>query len=170
MNVTLIGMAGAGKSYIGKRLARQLRFEFLDIDEVLERMHGKALEKILEELGDELFLQTESKAIIDSTAGKDKHVFSPGGSAIYESEAMQHLDSISHIVFLRVPLETLDKRIGNSPSRMGRVVGLRNKSFKVLLEERTVLYEKYAHNIVDIENLSVQESVDAIMIFLKRTQ
>lgn len=160
-------MAGAGKSYIGERLAQRLAYEFLDIDKVLEKMHGKELEKILEELGDELFLQTESKAIIAATKGKDKHVFSPGGSAIYEPEAMEHLDTISRIVFIKVPLSTIEKRIGNSPTRLGRVVGLRNKSFKDLLEERTSLYEKYAHHVIHTENLSADESVQAIVDFLR---
>ena len=77
MNVTLIGMAGAGKSYIGKRLADRLGHTFLDIDSVLEEMHGEKLEKILEELGDEKFIETEEKAIISATSGKDRHVFSP---------------------------------------------------------------------------------------------
>jgi len=166
MNVTLIGMAGAGKSYIGKRLADRLNYTFVDVDLVLEKLHGKALEKILEELGDEKFIETEAKAIISATASKDRHVFSPGGSSIYEPEAMQHLGNVSHIVFLKVPLSVIEKRIGNSSARLGRVVGLGDKSFEELYNERTALYEKYAHHIIEPEQFSVEETVQAIVDFL----
>jgi len=166
MNVTLIGMAGAGKSYIGKHLAERLNYTFLDIDSVLEEMHGKELEKILEELGDEQFIETESKTILAATADKDRHVFSPGGSSIYEPDAMRHLGSVSRIVFLKVPFSVIKKRIGHSPARLGRVVGLGNKSFEELYDDRTALYEKYAHHTVEPEKLSVDETVQAIVDFI----
>ena len=168
MNVTLIGMAGAGKSYIGKRLADRLGHTFLDIDSVLEEMHGEKVEKILEELGDEKFIETEEKAIISATSGKDRHVFSPGGSSIYEQDAMRHLGNISHIVFLKVPFSVIEKRIGHSPARLGRVVGLGDKSFEELYNERTALYEKYAHHSIESEKLTADETVQAIVDFLNK--
>ncbi|QQG37763.1 MAG: AAA family ATPase [Candidatus Kaiserbacteria bacterium] len=149
-NLTLIGMAGAGKSHVGRRLAERLGYEFLDIDTYLENQYGKELEKIVEELGDERFIDVEGKAIIEATNGRDAHVFSPGGSSVYEPEAMDHLGKISRIVYLRVPFETIQKRIGDSPERMGRIIGIKGQSFRELYDKRAVLYEKYAHHVVDI--------------------
>lgn len=151
MNVTLIGMAGAGKSYFGKRLARRLRMEFLDIDSVLEEIYGKELEKILEELGDEQFVKVEAGAIMSATKGKDAHVFSPGGSSIYEPDAMEHLKKISSVVFLDVPFSTIESRIGRASARMGRIVGLGTKTFRELYDERRPLYTKYADFVVETE-------------------
>ncbi len=167
MNVTLIGMAGAGKSYVGKRLAKKLGYDFLDIDEVMEDIHKKELEKVLEDLGDEKFIESEGRAIIDSTKGKKDHVFSPGGSSIYEPDAMEHLQDISKIIYLRVPFGVIQKRIGTSPERMGRIVGLGKKTFRQLYGERTALYEKYADHTVDV-GPRAKDAMDIILKLLER--
>lgn len=170
MNLTLIGMAGAGKSYVGKRLAQKLGFGFLDIDGYLEEQYGKELEKIVEEMGDEAFIEAEGRAIIEATSGKDSHIFSPGGSSIYEPEAMEHLARISRIVYLRAPFATVERRIGGSAARMGRIVGIRGKSFRQLFDERVCLYEKYAHLSLPVEDDAAETTVARIEDFLRGRQ
>jgi|SRR3989344_207848 len=166
MNVTLIGMAGAGKSHIGKRLAGYLDLKFLDIDTVMEEERGKPLEEILEEMGDEEFMRAEAHAIISATKGKDGLVFSPGGSAVYEDDAMRHLRDNSTIVYLKVPFEVIQKRIGGTKARMGRLVGLGKKTFRELYDERHPLYERYAHLTIDTEKLSAEGIIAAVSDFL----
>ena len=56
MHYTLIGMSGAGKSFLGRQLAQKLSYDFFDVDTAMEARYGKTLSNILEELGDEGFL------------------------------------------------------------------------------------------------------------------
>ncbi len=141
MNITLIGMAGAGKSFIGKKLAVRLGYTFLDIDTVIEAEYGMPLQSVLDSLGEEAFLNKESEILLRETTGKDSYVFSPGGSVIYRKESMGHLKNISRIVYLEVDVETIIARVGNRPRG---IVGLAEKTIGELYDERVALYRAWA--------------------------
>jgi shikimate kinase len=82
MNITLIGMSGSGKSYIGKELADSLGFAFVDPDTLMEQKYGKPLQQILEMLGDENFLREEVVVTIDAIENANDTVLATGGSII----------------------------------------------------------------------------------------
>lgn len=157
MNVTLIGMPGAGKSFIGRRLAQKLGLDFLDVDRaILEPTHGKPLQDILDELGEEKFILAEGQAIIVGTLGKRDTVISPGGSVVYREETMQHLKEISTVIYLNVPFSTLETRVGNV--KRG-IVGLGSKTLRQLYDERVPLYEKYADITIETEGKNTDDIV-----------
>ena len=82
MNITLIGMAGVGKSVTGKELAKRLDYGFIDIDEIIEKKANLKLQQIIDDLGDDKFLAIEERTVL----GLDKLencIISPGGSVIY---------------------------------------------------------------------------------------
>lgn len=139
MNITFIGMAGAGKSVVGIELAKQLGYNFIDIDSVIEEKYRKTPQELIDELGDEKFLEIESKEVLNMNV--DKTVISPGGSIVYVPEAMEHLKNISKIIYLEVPFEVLEQRI--SINQRG-VIGVKEKSLREVFEQRVSLYEKYA--------------------------
>jgi len=166
MNVTLIGMSGAGKSKLGKLLAEHLGLEFLDVDwHLLEPAHTKSLQDILDELGDQKFMDWEAQMMIDCTKGKDGLLISTPGSAIYEPQAMSHFNDISHIIYLKVPFEVVDKRIG-SESAMRGIVGRGRKTLREIYDERVPLYEKYAHFTVPTHEMEAERIVENIVEFL----
>ncbi len=166
MNVTLIGMAGAGKSFIGKRLAKQLGLEFLDIDhDCIQEIYKKPIQQVLDELGEEKYVDMEGRLIIDRTKGREDILISPGGSIIYHPEAMEHVSNISAVVYLRVPFETINKRLENAPPRA--IIGLGKKTMRELYHERVPLYEKYADFTIDSEKQPADDIVKAIVAFLK---
>jgi shikimate kinase len=141
MNITLIGMAGAGKSTIGKALAKRLNYTFVDVDRLITEKTGMPLQDLIDKQGDSALIRFEEKAILG--LGKlDNCIISPGGSVIYSREAMRHLKEISKIVFLDAPFRSIVKRIPNARKR--GIVGLRDRSLKELFEERLILYNKYA--------------------------
>jgi len=146
MNITLIGMAGAGKSYIGKILADRLGLELLDIDRVMEKEEGKPLQDILDSLGDDAFITAETDAVRRMTGGKDGLLISPGGSIVYSDLAMQYLRDISKVVHLDVPFETIHSRIQDIPRG---IVRLKGRSPRDVHDERLPLYRRYAHFSVD---------------------
>lgn len=164
MNVTLIGMPGAGKSFVGRRLADKLGLDFLDVDRaLLEPTHGKPLQEILDELGEEKFILAEGQAIIVGTIGKGDLVISPGGSVVYRKETMEHLKDISTVIYLKVPFSTVEARVANIPRG---IVGLGTRSLKELYDERTPLYENYADFTIETEGHNTDEIVKEIIEFL----
>src|ERR1700690_2548045 len=161
MNITLIGMAGAGKSYVGERLADKLDLEFVDIDDVLEAQRGKSLQEILEEVGERKYLDLEAHALIARTRGRDNMLVSPGGSIIYRNAAMDHLKDISTVVYLKVPFRIIEERKKDAPPRA--IIGLGKKTLRQLYDERHPLYESHADFVVETENLDMESILDAIV-------
>jgi len=148
MNVTLIGMAGAGKSHAGNLLAKKLGLEFLDVDRHLwEGTYGKPIQEILDERGEKSYLDEEERLIIEHTKGKDGLLISPPGSVIYQPKAMAHLKEISKVVYLRVPFTTIKARLKGTPPRA--IIGLGKKTLRELYDERCPLYEGYADITID---------------------
>ena len=147
MNITLIGMAGVGKSVIGKELARALHYEFIDTDDHIERKLNLKLQEIIDQLGEGRFLKIEQETILELN-GIDRTIVSPGGSVIYSPEAMRFLKKISTVVFLDAPMGSIEKRIPNQSVR--GIVGLKEKRLKDLFYERRPLYQRYADITVEM--------------------
>jgi shikimate kinase len=158
MNITLIGMSGAGKSHVGKDLAKRLPLELFDVDDEMEVLHGKPLQDILDEIGEEAFMK-EEEAMVLTLSPLRNCVISPGGSIIYSEAAMKHLKEISTILFLDVPCAVIEARIDSA--KRG-IVGLKHKTFSELYEERRPLYLAYADHIVTPD--MTREEVVAIVL------
>ena len=158
-NVTLIGMPGSGKSTIGVILAKALGYQFLDTDLVIQKQEKRNLSQIIAQEGPERFKEIENK--VNASVDVTETVIAPGGSVIYCEEAMKHLRSIGKVVYLKISLESLSKRLGNL---RGRGVLLKEgQTLKDLYEERVPLYEKYADIVVDDEGKDLEESLAAVL-------
>jgi shikimate kinase len=72
MNVSLIGMSGAGKSYVGRQLADALDLTFVDVDAVLEKHAQKPLSEIIDELGEAAFIRVEGAAVEKACDGDNQ--------------------------------------------------------------------------------------------------
>lgn len=157
-NVTLIGMPGAGKSTVGIVLAKVLGFDFLDSDLLIQKAEGKLLWQIIEEQGTDGFALVEER--INSSIEADRTVIATGGSVIYSEKSMQHLRSISTVVYLQVTCHTLERRLGDLTKR--GVSFQPGQTLQDLYEERIPLYEKYAHLTVSLDHYDVQQAVRKI--------
>ena len=154
-NITLIGMPGAGKSTIGIVLAKLLCKNFIDADLVIQHNSGKRLHKIIEEIGNERFLKLENDTLINLKV--HNAIISTGGSAIFGKDAMLHLKKTSTVVYLKVPYEVIEKRLGNLKKR--GVVLEEGQTLRDVYDVRTPLYEKYADIVINCDNDSdIQET------------
>jgi shikimate kinase len=147
MIITLIGMAGGGKSTVGKLLARRLGYKRIDTDNLIEDMTGKKLQSLIDENGDMALIDIEQGCIL-SLQLEDNCIISTGGSVVYSEKSMTYLKNQSIIIFLDVPFATLEKRLSNIGSR--GVVGLKDGSLYDIYKERIPLYEKYADITIDV--------------------
>lgn len=161
MNITLIGMAGAGKSTIGKVLAKRLSYTFIDVDRLITGNTGMPLQTLIDKQGDLALIRYEEEAILRLDQ-MDACVISPGGSVVYSKKAMEHLKRISKIIFLDAPFRSIVRRLPNARKR--GIVGLRDRSLKELFEERIGLYQKYADFSIKLKgNENIQEVVEKIV-------
>ena len=158
-NIVLIGMPGVGKSTLGVVLAKELGFEFVDADLLIQKREKRLLKEIIAEEGVDGFLKIEND--VNASISSTKTVIATGGSVIYGTEAMEHLKEIGTVVYLKLDYETLDSRLG---SLKGRGVVLKDgQNLKSLYDERIPLYEKYADVTVDEGGLGLEETLDAVL-------
>lgn len=161
-NITLIGMPGAGKSTIGVVLAKVLGYQFLDSDLLIQKQEKRCLSEIIEE-GYKGFKDVENR--VNASIEAENTVIATGGSVVYCEEAMEHLKSIGTVVYLKLSLNALSKRLGNLK---GRGVLLREgQNLTDLYEERTPLYEKYADIVIDEEGKDLEASLEILLKTLK---
>lgn len=159
MNITLIGMPGAGKSTVGVLLAKSMLMDFVDTDLLIQRKYGMSLCEFIEKYGEEEFKRAENDVI--SSLNCENTVIATGGSAVYGEGGMKHLCKISTIVYLSVPVESLSERLSNIRTR--GVVMKKGESIEQLFRRRSPLYEKYAEITVDCSALRAEECVDEII-------
>lgn len=157
-NIILIGMPGCGKSTVGVVLAKKLGFQFVDSDLVIQEQSGKLLYQLIEELGEAGFLVLENQ--INSKICVDKSVIATGGSAVYGEEAMRHFKETGTVVYLKLPFEELEVRLGDLHKR--GVVIREGSSLRELYEERIPLYEKYADITVDCSGIDLRNVMEKI--------
>lgn len=158
-NIVLIGMPGAGKSTVGVVLAKKIAMKFLDSDLVIQEKTGKKLCEIIDEKGLDGFVQVEEE--INAEIEVTNAVIATGGSVVYGEKAMEHLAKIGHIIYLQIPYEELEIRLGDLKER--GVVLKPGYTLKTLYEERTPLYEKYAEITIPCEGKMIREIVSEII-------
>ncbi|WP_026519596.1 shikimate kinase [Butyrivibrio sp. FCS006] len=162
-NVVLIGMPTSGKSTMGVILAKILGYRFLDADIVIQEKEGKKLSKIIEEEGVDGFIEIENR--INAGIETEKTVIATGGSVVYGKEAMDHYKNIGKVVYLKVDMDTLTKRLHNAKRR--GVVMREGQSLVSLYNERSALYEKYADITIEEKDFTMEEVIDITLEALK---
>jgi shikimate kinase len=164
-NIILIGMAAAGKSTLGKRLARRLGWAFVDTDLLLEAWWGAPLQNIKDHLGLHAFMQAEAEQIL--RLHLKRSVIATGGSVVYSEAAMAHLKGLGCIVYTEASYDTIAGRLTNPLSR-GLAIGP-GQTVKDLYDERAPLYARFAQLTVSTDKTSPDQSCSAIIDGLSQT-
>ena len=115
LHIILIGMPGVGKSTIGVILAKELGYQFIDSDLLIQQQEGRLLRTIIEEEGVEGFLAIENQ--VNAGIQARRAVIATGGSAVYGTEAMEHFRRMGTIIYLKLPYDQLKRRLGNLKGR-----------------------------------------------------
>lgn len=164
--ISLIGMPGSGKSTIGKRLANELGWEFVDLDLVILEKTGISHDKILAEEGRQALLDLENRFTLELQF--EKIVFSPGGSLVYSPAAMDKAVKESVMLYLEVPLSEIVSRLGNNADNSRGIVDFKEKGFAGLFAERTPLFKQYARHTISGAGLTENEVFEAARQTLKK--
>ena len=149
--ILLIGMPGAGKSSLGRKVAGLLGFEFFDGDTEIEKEYPDR-QGFLDKHGDDAYIRMEEEIIL--ALPTEDSVLSPGGSMIYSRKCRERL-SPCFKVFLDASLGAIRKRLTDADTR--GIVRLREMDLEALYTEREKLYRKYADMVLGVEGKSDEE-------------
>lgn len=158
----LTGYMGAGKSTVGRVLAKKLGYAFRDTDRVLTRHFGKSITQVFKEEGEAAFRSAELE-VVDMLTKRNKIVISAGGGTLVRDDTFNIAKAHGLLIYLRLPLEDLYERVIFSPKDRPMIdVPDAEKVFKERFAQRQPYYEK-SHIIVDTRNRPTGQVVDEII-------
>ena len=157
-NIILVGMAGVGKSTVGKLLSQVLGWDFVDLDEYIIHKNGKSIQDIINKEGEDAFGEIEKQSMYEIELMHK--VVAPGGSIIYHTKLMEYLSNRAIIVYLDDSFENIEKKLKDTPQR--GILGLKNKTLEQIYWERKPLYLKYADIMVWCSGKSYEQITDEI--------
>ena len=162
-NIILTGMPSCGKSTLGRLLAKELGYAFLDTDDVIIEQNGCPLKDILDNEGLDGFIRAEEAAVC--SVNVDNTVIATGGSVVYSPKTMEHLKSLGRIVYICLDYKEVERRLGDLHERGVAIAP--GKTLRDLFDERAPLYNKYANLVVSIQSgNSIRQSVNNIKAHL----
>lgn len=160
--IVLVGLMGAGKTTIGKRLADKLDLKFIDIDEKIEKQEGMKISKIFSEKGEEYFREVEKNAIAEELNSGEVNVMATGGGAFLNKETRKLIKKNSISVWLRAGIEMILERVSRNSDRPLLAGDNKREVLEKLIEERYPVYAE-ADLIVDSDNGPHYKVVDEII-------
>ena len=160
---------GSGKSTIGKRLAKQLHMDFIDMDDWIEENVGQSIQQIFNDFGADHFRLLETKALEELSIKKNLVIATGGGAACFNNNINSMLE-MGRVIYLQASPERLSKRL---QSEMDHRPILKGKNEKALLKfikqqliERRMFY-KLAHLTIRTCN-PIDQIVDRIVFRLNK--
>ncbi len=158
-NIILIGMSGAGKSTLGVLLAKALGMDFVDTDILIQQRAGRLLQEIIDQDGVEPFLKLEEAVV--SSLDMQGSVIATGGSVVYSEKAMEAIKKSGRAVYLDVPFNELEARLGSITTR--GIVMKKGENLRDVYNERLPLYQKYADLTIDCAGSDIEQCVSEII-------
>lgn len=161
--IFLTGYMGAGKSTIGRLLARQVGYRFYDTDQLMIRGFGKPISRIFRENGEESFRKAEVQVIHELASRRKGFVASTGGGTLVREETMGPALAHGTVIYLRAPIELLYERVIFSPKDRPILSEPDTEHlFREKFHQREAFYEQ-AHLVVDTEGRPSEEVVGEIV-------
>ncbi|HEV7758049.1 MAG TPA: shikimate kinase [Acidimicrobiales bacterium] len=148
-HVVLVGLPGAGKTSVGRRLAKELDRPFADADEQLELTAGHTIPRIFRERGEEAFRQLETEVLTDLLGRGSPIVIASGGGTIIHERNRVLMSEHAVVIWLRASAEFLVGR--TDPTHRPLLAEDPLAAYARLESERTGLYDEVADAVVDIE-------------------
>ena len=147
-SIVLVGLMGAGKTSVGRRLAQRLGLSFADADAEIERAAGKTIPEIFADHGEAEFRNGE-KRVISRLLDEGPQILATGGGAFMDSETRQNIADRGLSVWLNADVDLLLKRVKRRSNRPLLAQGDPKETLNRLIEER---YPVYA--LADVEVMS----------------
>tara|TARA_Y100001970_G_C14206443_1_gene844297 strand:- start:1813 stop:2334 length:522 start_codon:yes stop_codon:yes gene_type:complete len=163
-NIVLIGMMASGKTTIGFKLAKKLKYQFIDIDTEIEKSEKEKITEIFDLRGEEYFRKIEEKKTLFFLE-KSKSIISIGGGAFLNEKIRKKIKKNSNSFWLRWKIRTILKRISKN-RRRPLALKLNNRELANLYRKRVKFY-KLTDFKVNCENKNKKEIINQISKILE---
>jgi shikimate kinase / 3-dehydroquinate synthase len=164
-NVFLVGLMGAGKTTIGRILARKLGLKFIDSDHEIEARTGASIPWIFEIEGEQSFRRREADVIRELTA-QQGIVLATGGGAILNPDSRAYLQARGTVIYLRASVNSILARTAHDKNRPLLQTADPRKKLEELMALRDPLYQEVADVVIDTGRPNVQSMVQTILTHL----
>ena len=165
-NIFLIGPMGAGKTTMGRQIARRLNMDFEDSDHAIEAHTGVDIPLIFEKEGEEGFRKRES-AIIDELTQRSQLVLATGGGAILAKENRQNLKNRGLVIYLHSDIKHLLERVGHDKNRPLLQTPDPAATFREIMKIREPLYRETADIIINTGQQSIRAVINVMLDKIK---
>lgn len=161
-NIFLIGPMGAGKTTVGKLLAKKLAYDFYDTDKEIEKNTGAQVSWIFDLEGEAGFRKRET-TVLEQLTKRNPVVLATGGGIILEQKNRMLLTGQGKVVYLAVSIEEQIKRIGQSKDRPLLTQDKVEETLVNLAKKRQALYEEVADITIETTHKSPARIVSEIL-------
>ncbi|HYD55919.1 MAG TPA: shikimate kinase [Burkholderiales bacterium] len=165
-NVYLVGMMGAGKTTVGRQLARRLKLRFVDSDHEIEARCGVKIPLIFEIEGEAGFRAREAQAIAELTR-RQGIVLATGGGAVLSEASRKHLTDTGVVIYLRARPEDLYQRVRHDRNRPLLATADPLARMRELYVQRDPLYRECAEIVAETGSQSVQALARELLVRLE---
>lgn len=160
--VFLVGLMGAGKTTVGRMLAKRLKADFIDADHEIEARTGVPIPTIFEIEGETGFRRRESQ-VIDDLTQLPAVVLATGGGAVLDPENRKRLHERGQVVYLYAQPEVLYERTRQDKGRPLLQVDDRLAKLRELFALRDPLYRETAHLVIEVGQTQASQVVRRIL-------
>ena len=161
-NLFLIGPMGAGKSAVGRQLARTLHLTFVDSDDEVESRTGVDIPFIFEKEGEEGFRKREAR-VIDELSAREGVILATGGGAVVDAQSRSYLGARGFVVYLYTTVEQQLSRTQKGRERPLLENGDRSRILEDLMAVRDPMYREIADLIVETDGRKVKAVANEIL-------
>ena len=160
--VVLVGMMGAGKSTVGRRVAVKLGRPFADTDALIEAREGQSIAELFATRGEPAFRDLEAAALRELVLGPELLVLATGGGAVVRPANRALLREHATVVWLRASAGVLAHRVRQDGSRPLLADDPR-AAIDRLLAEREPWYREVADHVVDVDHVDKRDVIAAVV-------
>ena len=126
---------GVGKSTIGKKLAKQLEFEFIDLDDIFEQKYKISIDSFFSKYDEELFRKLEHDMLLE-TFLKSKTVISTGGGTPCYHNAMEKINSVGYSIYIKMPPAAIVHRLSTAKKKRPLIKGIPKEELLSVIQEK----------------------------------
>ncbi|MDD4980280.1 MAG: shikimate kinase [Candidatus Omnitrophica bacterium] len=160
-NIYLVGFMGTGKTTIGRQLAKKKKWQFVDLDDLIELKEKKTISAIFAQDGEPYFRKVEKK-VLQAVAKEKKFVVACGGGVVLDKDNIKVMKKAGLIICLSALPEVILKRTSSYRHRPLLNVANPKRQIELLLKLRAPYYAQ-AHKTIDTSKLSIKEVADKIL-------
>lgn len=160
-NIYLVGFMGTGKTVAGKELARRLKWQFMDLDDLIELTEKRSIHDIFSQQGEAHFRRLEKRAL-SQVSRENKFVVACGGGIVIDQENVKIMKETGLVICLSAAPDVILKRTGGYSHRPLLNVPDPEKQIELLLKLRASYYAR-ADKTIDTSRLSLKQVVERIV-------